>query len=404
MTNIKLVERYSLFFLLLLIPTQLAYHFWPNWTFVFGLRIDLLSPSLYLTDCLIVLLAALSFNKYFQFKKHILAICFFAILNTAFSISPPETFYKWVKLLEFCILALYIKTQTIFKANFVFRVLFYSSFFISIIGIAQVLNGGTIGGLLYWLGERSFNSSTPGIALTSLGGIDYLRAYSIFPHPNALAGYLSIVLISAILNKSINKSLIDTIVFVIILICLLLTFSLSAFLGLVVVFLIYKFSTKKGYISSFTKLILAVSILISMLFPVLANGILNNYKIDNANVGERLQLGYVAGQVIVRSFLIGSGLGTFLINTTEYLGLFTYNWLLQPVHNIFLLIFAETGIFGMGVFSFLLFKYTSNLEGKRRNYLYFVIFIVITGLFDHYWFTLQQNQLLLSLLIGLSLL
>ena len=49
----NLVERLEKIFLigfLVTIPTQLGLHFWPEWSKVAGIRVDYLSPVLYLTD------------------------------------------------------------------------------------------------------------------------------------------------------------------------------------------------------------------------------------------------------------------------------------------------------------------------------------------------------------------
>ena len=67
---------------------------------------------------------------------------------------------------------------------------------------------------------------------------------------------------------------------------------------------------------------------------------------------------------------------------------------------IFLIIFSETGILGMLLFYFLL---TKLLRKSFSKYILMALFFVlITGFFDHYWFTLQQNELVLSILLGLS--
>lgn len=39
--------------LIILLPVQLGRHFWPEWSYVLGLKIDYLSPIIYLTDILI---------------------------------------------------------------------------------------------------------------------------------------------------------------------------------------------------------------------------------------------------------------------------------------------------------------------------------------------------------------
>jgi len=60
--------------LLVFLPTQLGLHFWPGWALVLGRRLDYLSPTLYVTDILIVfLLIRWVFEKrkkIFSFKKN----------------------------------------------------------------------------------------------------------------------------------------------------------------------------------------------------------------------------------------------------------------------------------------------------------------------------------------------
>src|SRR5258708_5260679 len=64
----------------------------------------------------------------------------------------------------------------------------------SILAIAQFFNQGSLNGVLYFLGERTFTATTSGIANASVSGELILRPYGTFPHPNVLAGYLLISL------------------------------------------------------------------------------------------------------------------------------------------------------------------------------------------------------------------
>jgi len=72
----------------------------------------------------------------------------------------------------------------------------------------------------------------------------------------------------------------------------------------------------------------------------------------------------------------------------------------QPVHNIFLLALAELGIIIFLIFGRKIFFFTKKHWSTNRAFRYLIIAIFITGSFDHYWLTLQQNFLLLS--IGLA--
>src|SRR4030042_4014068 len=40
--------------LVFLLPIQLGRHFWPTWSYTFGLKIDYFSPTAYLTDFLVL--------------------------------------------------------------------------------------------------------------------------------------------------------------------------------------------------------------------------------------------------------------------------------------------------------------------------------------------------------------
>jgi O-antigen ligase len=108
--------------------------------------------------------------------------------------------------------------------------------------------------------------------------------------------------------------------------------------------------------------------------------------------------------VAVRFQLIKTALNAFLLNPIIGVGLnnsITFSPILQPVHNLCLLVLVETGIIGILIFYFGINYMLSKIINKY--FLFAIIFVLLTGIVDHYWFTLVQNQLVLSLLIGLSL-
>ena len=405
------MEKKVILTLLFLFPTQLAYHFWPSWAFVFGMRVDLLSPTVYLTDVLIALLLLLKvfrdrqfFKPLTKYKTFLAAFFILAITNCIFSTSIPLSIYKWVKVLEFFFLTFYFARQQIVALSQIVKVLFYSLTTFSLIGIFQFIKGGTIGGALYYLGERSFNQSTPGIALVSLMGAEHLRAYSTFSHPNSLAGFLGAAILFILLSGKLKKSMFNLILVLIILICFVLTFSISAYLGIFFAFAFYLFSKNRKTFKLMVVTSFFISIVGSLLMPIFSPRVIQIVPKVAQNIGQRLDLAYIAGKMISQRFLLGEGLGTFVVNIPAFKGIFSYLWLLQPVHNIFLLVFSETGIFGILLFCLIIYKTLARqLQNKQIYLLLPLIFIVFTGLFDHYTLTLQQNTLLFSLLIGLSL-
>lgn len=399
----KSMNKYLIILLLLFFPTQLAYHFWPNWSYVFGLRIDILAPAVYLTDIIVLTILMLNIHTFIPVLKYIAIGIFFMLLNIAVSESPLESVYKWMKFLEFGLLSYFFLKQKVIDSSQLIQNLFYSAVIISVIGILQFFKKSTVGGVLYWLGERSFNSATPGIALFTINGVDYLRAYSIFSHPNSLAGYLAAILILLLLNKRFLNSYLNILGLVLIFICFVLTFSMSAFIALLATLIVNLSLGRSKFYEQLVMCFLFVMVIISLMFPIttiyLGKHIINLHP----NISQRIDLAYVSGQVINNKFLFGSGIGTFITEIPKYKGIFSYSWVLQPVHNIFLLIFSELGIFGFLTIFFITKKYIKALLINNNNLIIILVFVFITGLSDHYWITLQQNQLLLSLLIGLSL-
>jgi hypothetical protein len=387
------IERAIVVLLLFLLPTQLAYHFWPSWAFVFGIRVDLLAPAIYLTDILVLALILLNLNVFKSFRKYFLLILVFAIVNIFYSFSPAESFYRWIKIIEILFLGIYFAKQQVLSLSLIVKTLFFSLFTLSLIGILQFIKGGTIGGILYFLGERSFNLGTPGIALVSLNGTEFLRAYSIFSHPNSLAGFLGASVLFILLSGKLKKNPFNVLGMLIILTCFLLSFSVSAYLGIFLVFSFYLFSNNKKLFKWVILVFLFLSVIGSLILPLMSPWILRAFPLIGQNISQRLDLAYLAGKTASQAFLVGEGLGTLIY----------YSRLLQPVHNIFLLVFSETGIVGLLFFCFLFYKTLVNqLKTKTLYLLLPLIFILFTGLFDHYWLTLQQNLLLVSILFGLS--
>lgn len=130
------------------------------------------------------------------------------------------------------------------------------------------------------------------------------------------------------------------------------------------------------------------------------------------SVVVRQQLNAAAIKLWATSPLFGVGLGNFLVRLPEVLPTRTI-YFLQPVHNIYLLLLAEIGIVGIGLivlFVLWVLKYELRIMnyGKRKSKELFMLhtslfIILLLGLVDHYPLTLQQGQLLLTILAALCI-
>ena len=406
------LEKFFNYVLIFLLPTQLALHFWPSSSFVYGIRVDYLAPSIYLTDILFLAVFIIwmggNYKEFLKLigknKAYILLFLFMVLLNTAFSTSVFPSIYKWIKLIELGLFYLYVRARgDIFNSKKLFNTFFYSLVIFSVIGISQFVLGRTLGGPLYLLGERSFNISTPGIALTQILGRSFMRAYSTFSHPNSFAGYLGLGLM--VLLSIFSKNELIKKVWGILIICLafILTFSLSAAVGVITCATLFLLVNKKFFNAKKVIFFPAAFLLISLALPFVSNIVLNSKPNLPENVSQRLDLSSAAGSMISTKFLLGEGLNTFVVNEPKIKYLGTYLWTLQPVHNIFLLIFSETGIAGISFFYFLLIKLTKrSLLFSGTTFYLSLFFILTSGLFDHYWFTLQQNMFLAAFVLANS--
>ena len=304
----------------------------------------------------------------------------FALINTVFAEFPFVSLLKWLTVFKLIILGTYFYSCDLNKLKkTITSALSLSLITISLIGLLQFIFQRTVGGPLYYLGERSFTSLTPGIALMDFFGRSLMRAYSTFSHPNSFAGF---VVVSFLIILSFSKKRFFYLCFFLVL-PVLLTVSLNAVVGIltagVFVLLFKKFKT----------FLPVVLITVSILLGAFSTTLPNNLYLES-NVKERIVLAGRAVDVFVNKPLVGVGLNNFFSVTKN----------IQPPHNVYLIIPSETGILGMLLFYFLL---TKLLRKSFSKYILMALFFVLfTGFFDHFWFTLQQNELVLSILLGLS--
>jgi len=396
------LQSIFLFLLIVSFPTQLAKHFWPGFSYIWGIRVDYLAPAIYLSDIFALTMIAIFIiqNRIWskvRINKVSILVRMLIIANIVFSFNPEISMFKWLKILEFGLLV-YVFSIYKFRdiKKEVILPLLVSTVFISLIGIMQFFRGSTIGGILYFLGERRFSILSPGIALVDIYGKEFLRAYSTFPHPNSLAGFL---LVAGILVMYLGKGL--RFLLIPLLVCFLFTFSRGAFIALFVVITLYVFRSIKRGLTDKTIYMVLLPILIITAIQFFWPGNIINF--DNIKISERLYLIDIAKTLVIKNPIFGIGVNNFILEIPKYISYEKSGWLLQPVHNIFIRILVETGMLGLILFFIMIYKSLFEALKTKKEYLVIaLIIILVTGLFDHYWLTLQQNMLLGSLVLGLT--
>lgn len=405
------------YLLVLFLPTQFGKHFFPEFSFVYGLRIDYLSPTVYLTDIFIFLIFVFSAKKIFKtifskYRKKVLYFVLFLIflfIGAYVAKNSLSGYYSILKLLEYVYLAVfvYLNSKKIDKTKLV-ACLSVGILFESILAIAQYFNQGSLQNIFYFLGERKFNSQTPGIANASINGKLILRPYGTFSHPNVLAGYLclsSVFLLS--LKTKINKYLLSAVlsfatfgIFISFSRTVVVVWILFAIIFFV--FSMFEKYKKDKLNRSNNKLfwITLIFIVLAILFIFNLDLIsrFSSLKLSDESLVQRGRLINQSVEMIQNNPVFGVGVNNFLNNLKPD---FNTPLLIQPVHNVFLLIFSQTGIVGITIFVFLLFStFKNTFSSKNFNFykVVIIILIILIGTFDHYLFTSQQGQIFLSIL------
>lgn len=420
MKSFEKLQKIAIWLLVVLLPSQLGWHFWPKWAFVDGIRVDYLSPTLYATDFLIgaififelMKLAGAGFKIFSKTNKAKLLLgTLFISANFLFSISPAITFYKWIKFLELLFLGILVikNTPRILLRRTVSYGLGIGVLYSSILAIWQFVIQQSVGGWWYFLGERTFSPTTAGIANAFFSGQLVLRPYATFSHPNVLAGFLGVsaLFISAVFirEKCVKKSKLSryflflSLVLVLGQIALFISLSRSAiifylFSLLILILRKVKKSRRKVIVGGF--FLIGVMVIGQRIF---------NVGIETEPIVVRIQFIVTSWKNFLRAPILGTGFGTAPLLSN--INVLPYALRFQPPHSIFLVMLLETGILGtcmftLGVFSF--FR-TAWEKFKHSETLPFVllIFLLLTGIGDHYWLTSIQGNLTIFLIGGMVL-
>lgn len=390
------------------------------------------SIFLYGTDILAILLFLYwlpNFLKTINFKfEFTFALLFIIIIFAGISIYFASYLnigiYRFIKLLEFIWLFFYVIRAL--KAEDALRVKF------SGISIALGLSGALQGAIAFlqflaqhslglkYLGESPLQAGVDEVAEIVAVGARFIRAYGTFPSPNVLAAFLAVSILFTItwyisrpyrLHRHFFFAAISLIFMSI---GLLLTFSrvvMGVFaLCLLFYFLFLFFSKKFEYrfkLAGFH--LFLIFLFIGLIFGTIyapefySRFVTNIFELRDLSIVERTFWTSLSAETILESPM-GIGAGNFVLYFNKmYPGLRVS--LYQPVHNVFLLFSAELGIVASIAFVIFLLSlfYKAAVNVIKNDYLQpchllalsLLVFFVGTGLFDHYYLTLQQGGLLL---------
>lgn len=401
----------SLLFILFVLPFNITYQlplhvlFFDTNPYVNGLYSNYLVPTLSVLDLGIFLLFVSFCNEYkwkqikellYQYIPYIIVFLIFLIVQ--FVLNPTllelvSTTRLFMYSISVPLVINWIKNENHGKERRYFiDILFIGVLSQGLVGVMQFIRGSSLG--LEWLGESVIVSGMQGSSFVTLNNEIFLRAYGTFPHPNVLAGYfLIIILLSFVLLKSGNKDgkIIIWILVILSFLFIWFTFSRIGISLSLLLLLVLVLSQLKGL-----KLFSFTPILFLQRFANLFIG-------GDTSLVDRIGLIKSSWEVFKDNWLIGIGGGNFTRGMVGNYPL-TQNGLIliQPVHNVFLLMLSEIGIAGSVIYILFLIKVvTSNV--KRMTWVRWILIFVfiVVGSFDHYIWSLPQGNIVGLLMLVL---
>jgi len=328
-------------------------------------------------------------------------------------------FYHWFKLLELACLFLYLKYnfRQLFNFERLTQVLVASGLVQSFIAFGQYANQKSLG--LRYLFESPLSPEISGVAKIVVEGTKMIRPYGSLPHPNLLAVFLLLSIFCFYfiwVNKkhSFIKNCSLLIIFCLLIFALGLTFSrliIFTFLSASLIYFVFTFwrtvqtpdrELFKRITSVFLLFIVFCSLFTALAWPEISSRW--QISLTEQSVSLRAFYNQTAFLIIQEHPWLGIGLGNFVWEIREILHLLSA-WIHQPVHNIYLLIASETGLIGLIFFLFFVLKAFLPKRGQSPSQRHILLFIVFSFLFiaffDHFFWTLQQGQIMFWLVLGI---
>ncbi len=348
-----------------------------------------------------------------------LAICFVSVY---WAWNGGLALYGFIKLAE-GILIFWLITTSLFnltKINIAFAL---AAVIQSLIGISQFLFQNSFGSK--WLGMAVQEASVSGTSVIGTSTNRFLRAYGAFPHPNILAGFLLIGLIILIglyfQAKRKEGQYLTLVGLVIITTGLFFTFSRANWLVLVAAFffLLGMVSPKKYFQNWHLPIlkILGIIFLIFLVFTLIYPQIIQtrfslNERLEKLSIGQRMNYYQEAFKLIKEHSLTGVGLSNYTLAVNTEIGSSFSGLEYQPVHNVYVLVLAELGIFGLLIFLMLIGQILkeswvaliySTPDSNLWLYVHSTILVALflLFLFDHYFWTLSFGIMFFWFLVGL---
>lgn len=387
------------------------------------------SLDYYLTDLLMIGILAvglrgsirsLFWEKSQKYLTLFLAICLISIFSSSAG-GKIWPYYRWLQLAlpAFVYFAL-SKKEGLLKACF--WILALTSLFQCLVTIDQYLVQESVG--LKHLGEQriAFNFS-PEIQVASqerwifdkwMGtktlSRHILRPFGTFPHPNVLGAFLGMAFFATSFLYLKTKKRWLAPLLSLQLFTIALTYSRAAIFGVVGAFCGFLFLL---WIirAEWKKLLLPF--LVGALFSAVVlkeqyvhrGGVVTESASAHVSDSGRVAYAKMALSMARERPLLGHGFGQYLSEVEPHVPEI-FPLPIQRVHNLFLLLLAEVGVFGLAAFlaflgSLLYRTLKRGINLERASLLAMLALILFSGCVDYFWLELQHGRLMLFVILAL---
>lgn len=317
-------------------------------------------------------------------------------------------------------------------ARWVLGAVVAAAVFESMLGIGQFLSQHIAASTLFGISE--YEPWRAGVSVVKAEGARWLRSYGTMPHPNMLGGFLAAALsmlsicivrphdaldsrLLASLSRSGRGN--DKILYgvsIVILLGLLLTFSRSAWAGVilsfgVLAFFVYrkgKAEQRKQLLKTAAVLLFATAVFTGILGEVVFPRFDEHVIVREGSLSQRTMSFEDGRRVIGDHFFLGAGAGN---ETAEILASDGGRevWSVQPPHNVPMLVWAQLGAVGASIL-FIAFARAAKIalrnirRGDTIALTSSLALLALGGAFlvDHWLWTSHFGLLFFFLLVGLS--
>lgn len=388
--------------------------------------------GIYAIDALLILLAIVWIffgeKKLSIRPKHvqtiwmiIAAIAVAAFFTLFFSADRSVSGYRLVTLCSGILLA-YLLSRRVIPVKTAAVALSMAGVVQGVFAFVQVMTQRIAGSTV--LGIAAHAPEELGQSVVEVAGGRFLRAYGTFQHPNILGGFLCVALAFQagwyLTAKKMWERLAALASVVITATALFMTMSRSAWVATGVMLLVFASVVlvvremrpfRRRMIAVCAAIVVTLGVSAAMNSSALLSRVDAHSRLNTLSVEERSQ-GYQDASLVIRdSWLIGNGIGAY---TSAVHALFPARdaWEIQPVHNVFILICAELGIFGAIFFVIFivemmkwLFEKIFQPVGTPWAMVCFgaLFSLLVVGLFDHYLWSLHSGVFIFWAVSGLSM-